>query len=75
VRWLDEPIESDRQEKYKGAASRRPNILKENPGTPKIKPGGSPDRSRHELLPLFKKGPPLTSDVELGRKGRWHSNV
>jgi hypothetical protein len=28
---------------------------------------GSLYRSQHELLPLF--------NIELGRKGRWHSNV
>ena len=37
---------------------------------------GSLYRSQHELLPLFKKG--LAShinDVELGKRGRWRSNV
>jgi DNA modification methylase len=37
---------------------------------------GSLWRSQHELLPVFKKGaaPPL-NNVELGRFGRWRSNV
>ena len=37
---------------------------------------GSLWRSQHELLPIFKKGsePPL-NNVELGRFGRWRSNV
>ena len=37
---------------------------------------GSLWRSQHELLPMFKKGPaaPL-NNVELGRFGRWRSNV
>jgi DNA modification methylase len=37
---------------------------------------GSLYRSQHELLPLFKKGSaPHVNNVELGRKGRWRSNV
>ncbi len=37
---------------------------------------GSLYRSQHELLPLFKKGvAPHVNNVELGRKGRWRSNV
>lgn len=37
---------------------------------------GSLYRSQHELLPLFKKGTAaVTNNVELGRKGRWRSNV
>ena len=33
-------------------------------------------RSGHELLPLFKKGSvPHVNNVELGRHGRWRSNV
>jgi DNA modification methylase len=37
---------------------------------------GSLYRSQHELLPLFKKGEaPHINNVELGRKGRWRSNV
>jgi len=37
---------------------------------------GSLYRSQHELLPLFKKGrAPTVNNVELGRKGRWRSNV
>jgi DNA modification methylase len=37
---------------------------------------GSLYRSQHELLPLFKKGNALNvNNVELGRKGRWRSNV
>jgi DNA modification methylase len=33
-------------------------------------------RSRHELLPLFKKGDaPQLNNIELGKKGRWRSNV
>jgi DNA modification methylase len=37
---------------------------------------GSLYRSHHELLPLFKKGSaPHVNNVELGRKGRWRSNV
>jgi DNA modification methylase len=32
--------------------------------------------SQHELLPLFKKGgAPHVNNVELGKKGRWRSNV
>ena len=32
--------------------------------------------SRHELLPLFKKGDaPHINNVELGKRGRWRSNV
>jgi DNA modification methylase len=37
---------------------------------------GSLYRSRHELLPLFKKGSaPHVNNVDLGRRGRWRSNV
>jgi DNA modification methylase len=37
---------------------------------------GSLYRSQHELLPLFKYGnAPHVNNVELGRKGRWRSNV
>ena len=37
---------------------------------------GSLWRSQHELLPVFKKGDaPHTNNVELGRHGRWRSNV
>jgi DNA modification methylase len=37
---------------------------------------GSLYRSQHELLPLFKKGDsPHVNNVDLGRKGRWRSNV
>jgi DNA modification methylase len=37
---------------------------------------GSLYRSQHELLPLFKKGDaPTVNNVELGKKGRWRSNV
>jgi DNA modification methylase len=37
---------------------------------------GSLYRSAHELLPLFKKGKAAPSNnVELGRHGRWRSNV
>jgi DNA modification methylase len=37
---------------------------------------GSLYRSQHELLPLFKKGDaPHLNNVELGKKGRWRSNV
>ena len=37
---------------------------------------GSLYRSQHELLPLFKKGQAShVNNVELGRKGRWRSNV
>jgi hypothetical protein len=33
-------------------------------------------RSQHELLPLFKKGDaPHVNNVELGKSGRWRSNV
>lgn len=33
-------------------------------------------RSQHELLPLYKKGDaPHVNNVELGRSGRWRSNV
>ena len=33
-------------------------------------------RSQHELLPLFKKGAaPQVNNVELGKRGRWRSNV
>ncbi|HYF55743.1 MAG TPA: DNA methyltransferase, partial [Salinarimonas sp.] len=37
---------------------------------------GSLYRSQHELLPLYKKGEEAhVNNVELGRKGRWRSNV
>jgi len=37
---------------------------------------GSLYRSQHELLPLFKKGDaPHVNNVELGKHGRWRSNV
>ena len=37
---------------------------------------GSLYRSQHELLPLFKKGTAAhVNNVELGRRGRWRSNV
>jgi DNA modification methylase len=37
---------------------------------------GSLYRSQHELLPLFKKGDsPHVNNIELGKKGRWRSNV
>jgi DNA modification methylase len=37
---------------------------------------GSLYRSQHELLPLFTKGSrPHVNNVELGRRGRWRSNV
>jgi DNA modification methylase len=37
---------------------------------------GSLYRSQHELLPLFKKGDaPHVNNVDLGRRGRWRSNV
>ena len=37
---------------------------------------GSLYRSQHELLPLFKKGTGShTNNVELGKNGRWRSNV
>ena len=37
---------------------------------------GSLWRSQHELLPVFKKGDaPHVNNVELGRHGRWRSNV
>jgi DNA modification methylase len=37
---------------------------------------GSLYRSQHELLPLFKKGDaPHVNNVELGKRGRWRSNV
>ena len=37
---------------------------------------GSLYRSQHELLPLFKKGTVLhVNNVELGKRGRWRSNV
>jgi DNA modification methylase len=37
---------------------------------------GSLYRSQHELLPLFKKGTAShINNVELGRRGRWRSNV
>jgi DNA modification methylase len=37
---------------------------------------GSLYRSQHELLPLFKKGSaPHVNNIELGKRGRWRSNV
>ena len=37
---------------------------------------GSLYRSRHELLSLFEKGDaPHVNNVELGKRGRWRSNV
>jgi DNA modification methylase len=37
---------------------------------------GSLFRSQHELLPLFKKGSaPHVNNVELGKRGRWRSNL
>ena len=37
---------------------------------------GSLYRSQHELLPLFKNGSaPHVNNIELGRRGRWRSNV
>jgi DNA modification methylase len=37
---------------------------------------GSLYRSQHELLPLFKKdSSPHVNNIDLGRKGRWRSNV
>jgi DNA modification methylase len=37
---------------------------------------GSLYRSQHELLPLFKQGcAPHVNNVELGKRGRWRSNV
>jgi DNA modification methylase len=37
---------------------------------------GSLWRSQHELLPFFKKGSaPHVNNIELGRHGRWRSNV
>ena len=37
---------------------------------------GSLYRSQYELLPLYKKGySPHVNNIELGRKGRWRSNV
>ena len=37
---------------------------------------GSLYRSQHELLPLFRKGTaPHVNNVELGKRGRWRSNV
>ena len=37
---------------------------------------GSLYRSQHELLPLFKKGSAAhVNNVELGKRGRWRSNV
>ncbi len=37
---------------------------------------GSMHRSQHELLPLFKKGKgDHLNNIELGRKGRWRSNL
>ena len=37
---------------------------------------GSLYRSQHELLPLFKKGTkPHVNNVNLGKNGRWRSNV
>ena len=43
--------------------------------TQPIKTVGAAD-SQHELLPLFKKGlSPHVNNVELGKRGRWRSNV
>jgi DNA modification methylase len=37
---------------------------------------GSLYRSQHELLPLFKNGSaPHVNNIELGKRGRWRSNV
>jgi DNA modification methylase len=37
---------------------------------------GSLYRSQHELLPLFKKGgAPHINNIELGKRGRWRSNL
>ena len=37
---------------------------------------GSVYRSQHDLLPLFKNGTAAhVNNVELGRRGRWRSNV
>src|SRR5450432_3198198 len=37
---------------------------------------GSLYRSQHELLPLFKKGTaPTVNNIELGKRGRWRSNL
>ena len=37
---------------------------------------GSLYRSQHEVLPLFKKGvAPYVNNINLGKKGRWRSNV
>ena len=37
---------------------------------------GSLYRSQHELLPLFKKGAaPHVNNIELGKRGRWRSNL
>ena len=37
---------------------------------------GSLYRSQHELLPLFKKGTaPHINNIELGKRGRWRSNL
>jgi DNA modification methylase len=37
---------------------------------------GSLYRSQHELLPLFKKGDaPPVNNIELGKRGRWRSNL
>ncbi len=37
---------------------------------------GSLYRSQHELLPLFKKGSaPHVNNIELGKRGRWRSNL
>jgi DNA modification methylase len=37
---------------------------------------GSLYRSQHELLPLFKKGTaPHVNNIDLGKRGRWRSNV
>jgi DNA modification methylase len=37
---------------------------------------GSLYRSQHELLPLFKKGnAPHVNNIDLGKRGRWRSNV
>jgi DNA modification methylase len=37
---------------------------------------GSLYRSQHELLPLFKKGNlPHVNNIDLGKRGRWRSNL
>jgi hypothetical protein len=44
---------------------------------PKTNAGmGNLYRSQHELLPLFKKGTaPHVNNIEVGKRGRWRSNV